>query len=54
MRELTVPENNFRKLLKKQLLCMLDYQKQYWRKRCTIRWTKFGDKNKKFFQAMAT
>jgi hypothetical protein len=54
MRGLTVPENNFRKILKKHLLCLLDYQQQYWKKRCTVRWTKFGDENTKFFQAMAT
>jgi hypothetical protein len=54
LRGLTVPENNFRKILKKHLLCLLDYQQQYWRKRCTVRWTKFGDENTKFFQAMAT
>jgi hypothetical protein len=53
-RGLTIPETNFRRILRKHLLCLLDYQKQYWKKRCTIRWTKFGDENSKFFQAMAT
>ena len=33
---------------------MLDYQRQYWKKRCTIRWTKFGDENTKFFHSIAT
>jgi hypothetical protein len=50
MRGLTVPESNFRKILKKHLLCLLDYQQQYWKKRCTVRWTKFGDENTKKFK----
>lgn len=25
----------------------------YWKKRCTIRWVKFGDENTKFFHATA-
>lgn len=29
-------------------------QNQYWMKRCTVRWTKFGDENTKFFHRMAT
>jgi hypothetical protein len=49
MRGLTAPERNFRKILKKHLLCLLDYQHQYWKKRCTVRWTKFGDENTKKF-----
>jgi hypothetical protein len=53
-RGLTIPEANFRRILRNHLLCLLDYQKQYWKKRCTIRWTKFGDENSNFFQAMAT
>lgn len=51
---LTVPEANFRKIIKEHLLKLLDYQRQYWKKRCTIRWTKFGDENTKFFHSMAT
>jgi hypothetical protein len=46
---LTMPESNFMKNLKKHLLCLLDYQHQYWKKRCTVRWTKFGDENTKKF-----
>jgi hypothetical protein len=49
LRPLTVPENSFRKILKKHLLTLLDYQNQYWKKRCTVRWTKFGDENTKLF-----
>jgi hypothetical protein len=29
-------------------------QNAYWKKRCTIIWTKFGDENTKFFHYMAT
>jgi len=53
-RTLTLPESNFRMIIKKHLLCLLDYQKQYWKKRCTIRWVNFGDENTNFFQAVAT
>ena len=54
IRLLTTPERNFRSILKNHLLRLLDYQKQYWRKRCTIRWAKFGDEDPKFFKAMAS
>jgi hypothetical protein len=53
-RGLTIPETNFRIILKKHLIRLLNYQQQYWNKRCTIRWTKFGDENSKFFHNMAT
>ena len=53
-RALTIPESNFRRILNKHLLRLLDYQKQYWRKRCTIRWATFGDEDPKFFKAMAS
>ena len=53
-RGLTVREANFRRILKEHLLLLLDYQRQYWKKRCTIRWTKFGDENTKFFHSIAT
>lgn len=53
-RMLTTPESNYRKILKAHLLRLLDYQKQYWKKRCTIRWIRFGDENTKFFQSVAT
>ena len=42
-RQLTTPERNFRSILKKHLLRLLQYQKDYWRKHCTIRWIQFGD-----------
>lgn len=53
-RILTLPEANFRSILKKHSLRLLTYQKEYWRKRCTRRWIQFGDENMKFFQAAAT
>ena len=53
-RSLTLPETNFLAILKKHLLRLLQYQKEYWKKRCTIRWIQFGDENSKFFQAVAT
>jgi hypothetical protein len=49
-----VPEINFRKILKAHLTRLLEYQNAYWKKICTIRWTKFGDENSKFFQSIAT
>nr|XP_045089732.1 uncharacterized protein LOC123497389 [Aegilops tauschii subsp. strangulata] len=53
-RPLSLPEANFRRILKSHILRLLSYQQQYWKKRCTIRWVKFGDENSKFFQAMAS
>lgn len=49
LRRLSTPESNYRKILKNHLIRLLQYQKQYWQKRCTIRWIKFGDENSKFF-----
>ncbi|XP_073367935.1 uncharacterized protein [Aegilops tauschii subsp. strangulata] len=53
-RPLTIPERNFRNILKKHLLRFLQHQKEYWKKRCTIRWIQFGDENSNFFQTVAT
>jgi hypothetical protein len=53
-RQLSGPEYNFRKILKKHLARLLEYQNAYWKKRCTIRWTKFGDENTRFFHSYAT
>ena len=44
---LTVPESNFRKILKAHLLHLLECK-------CTIRQFKFGDGNTKFFHRVAT
>ena len=40
--------------MKKHILKLLKHQKDYWKKRYTIRWTKFGDESTKFFHAAAT
>jgi hypothetical protein len=32
-RGLIVPEVNFRRIIKQHLICMLEYQKQYWKKK---------------------
>ena len=53
-RTLTVPEVNFRRILKAHIIRLLQYQQAYWKKRCTIRWVKFGDEPSKFFQALAS
>lgn len=53
-RNLSIPEGNFWNILKKHLIRLLAYQKEYWKKCCTIRWIKFSDENTKFFQAVAT
>jgi len=53
-RGLTIPKANFRSILKEHILELLDFQRIYWKKRCTIRWTKFRDENTKFFQNIAT
>jgi hypothetical protein len=53
-RALARQEWNFRVILKKHLLRLLDYKNKYWKKRCTYRWAKLGDENTKFFHARAT
>ena len=53
-RPLTIPEANFRIILKAHILRLLSYQQQYWKKWCTIRWVRFGAESAKFFQAMAS
>jgi hypothetical protein len=53
-RPLSGPEKNFRRILKAHLAKLLEYQNAYWKRRCTIRWTKFDDENTKFFHSMAT
>jgi len=53
-RTLFIRESNFRTILKKHILSLLKFKQEYWRKRYTIRWTKFGVENTKFFHAAAT
>jgi ABC-type Fe3+-citrate transport system substrate-binding protein len=37
------PERNFRNILKGFIQKLLQHQREYWKKRYTIRWTKLGD-----------
>lgn len=53
-RLLTVPERNFRKILKTHIIRLLGYQNAYWKKRCTYRWAMKGEENTKYFHARAT
>lgn len=53
-RQLTIPESNFRTILKTHLLKLLDYRRIYWQKWCTVRWFQVGDGNTKFFHTVAT
>lgn len=53
-RDLAIQEWNFRTILKDHILQLLKYKNEFWKKRCTIRWVKFGDENPKYFQAAAT
>jgi hypothetical protein len=53
-RPLFIQEHNFRKILKKHILKLLQWQKDYWRTRCSVRWTKLGDESAKFFHAAPT
>jgi hypothetical protein len=54
IRTLTNPERNFRKILRNHITRLLSYKQQYWKKRCTERWIKYGDENTKFFHRIAT
>ena len=38
LRPLTIPEKNFRVILKEHLVVLLGYKREYWRKRYTVRW----------------
>lgn len=53
-RDLSVEEWNFREILSKQLISLINQQKIYWKQRGTIKWVKFGDGNTQFFHANAT
>ena len=52
-RTLTVPEANFRDILKTHLVTLLDYKREYWKKRYTVRWFSCGGDNTKFFHFAA-
>jgi hypothetical protein len=50
-RNLSIMENNFRKILKAHTAKLLETKRIYWKNRAKMRWTKLGDKNtKKFIQ----
>lgn len=53
-RDLSLPEWNFRLILRNKLLYLLDLQKIYWKQRANIRWVQLGDATTKFFHAHAT
>lgn len=53
-RPLFIHEWNFRNIVKNHILKLLHYRNIFWKKRCTMRWVKFGDENTKFFHASAT
>jgi hypothetical protein len=53
-RPLFLQEFNFRKILTNHILKLLKHQKDKWKKRYIIRWTKFGDESTKFFHVATT
>jgi hypothetical protein len=53
-RPLNHPKRSFRNILKKRIAELLKNQKDYWKKRYSVRWTKLGDESTKFFHAAAT
>jgi hypothetical protein len=53
-RALSIPERNFRFILKAHIGKLLKAKNDYWRQRYTVRWVQFGDEPTKFFHAAAT
>lgn len=53
-RTLTVPEFNFRNIVKVHLKKLLGIQSDYWKQRCTVRWVQLNGENTKYFHARAT
>jgi hypothetical protein len=53
-RPLFLQERNFRQIIRNHIQNLLKCQKEYWRKRYMVRWTKLGDENTSFFHAAAT
>lgn len=51
---LNLIEKNFRRLVKRYLLKLLEAKRIYWKQRSTIRWVTFGDENTSVFQAYAS
>ena len=54
IRPLFRQEFNFISIVKLHVEHLLHLQYLYWRKRCTIRYIKFGSENTKLFHALAT
>ena len=50
-RALTIPEANFRGILKDHLFTLLGYKQEYWKNRYTVRWFKCGGDNTNFFHS---
>ena len=53
-RPLTIPEANFRLILKNHMATLLGYKREYWKKRYTVRWFSCGGDNTKFFHSAAS
>lgn len=53
-RTLFPQEKVLKETLKTHILKLLQFQKQYWHQRYTVKWTKLGDENTRFFHATAT
>ena len=53
-RDLELMEWNFKKILERHLLNLLEKQKIYWKQRGNIKWVKLGDAGTHFFHANAT
>jgi hypothetical protein len=51
---LYLTEANLRNIIKKHIEKLLKAQKDYWRKRYTVRWTKLGHESTRFFHATST
>ena len=54
LRDLSLPEWNFKLLLEQKLQSLLRQQRAYWKQRGQIKWVTLGDASTKFFHAHAT
>lgn len=54
LRNLTLPEWNFRNIISERLILLLKQQRTFWKQRSKIKWVKEGDAGTKFFHAHAT
>ena len=53
-RLLSIPEFNFRNVVKVHHKKLLSTLSDYWKQRCTVRWVKLNGENTKYFHARAT